>query len=54
VSPPQYILVYVREGEMDRACSTKRDERKAYRVLMGKPEGKKPLRRLRRRWVDNI
>ena len=25
-----------------------------YRVLLGKPEGKRPLGRLRRRWVDNI
>jgi hypothetical protein len=23
-------------------------------VLVGKPEGKRPLRRLRRRWEDNI
>ena len=28
--------------------------RGAYRVLVGKPEGKKPLGRPRRRWVDNI
>jgi hypothetical protein len=26
----------------------------AYRILVGKPEGKRPLRRPRRRWVDNI
>jgi len=25
-----------------------------YRVLVGKPEGKRPLARLRRRWEDNI
>ena len=25
-----------------------------YRVLVGKPEGKRPLRRPRRRWEDNI
>ena len=25
-----------------------------YRVLVGKPEGRRPLGRLRRRWVDNI
>ena len=30
------------------------EERVAYRVLMGKPEGKRPLGRPRRRWVDNI
>jgi hypothetical protein len=26
----------------------------AYRILVGKPEGKRPLGRSRRRWVDNI
>ena len=26
----------------------------AYRVLVGKPEGKRPLRRTMRRWEDNI
>ena len=25
-----------------------------YRVLVGKPEGRRPLRSLRRRWADNI
>ena len=29
-------------------------ERGAYRVLMGKPEGKRPLGIPRRRWADNI
>jgi hypothetical protein len=29
-------------------------ERNAYRILVGKPEGKRPLGRSRRRWVDNI
>ena len=28
--------------------------RKAYRVLVGKPESKRPLVRPRRRWEDNI
>jgi hypothetical protein len=30
------------------------EERKAYRGLVGKPEGKRPLGRLRRRWEDGI
>jgi hypothetical protein len=30
------------------------EKRNAYRILVGNPEGKKPLRRPRRRWVDNI
>jgi hypothetical protein len=29
-------------------------KRNAYRLLMGKPERKRPLGRPRRRWVDNI
>ena len=30
------------------------EERGAYMFLVGKPEGKRPLRRHRRRWVVNI
>jgi len=30
------------------------DKRGIYRVLVGKPEGKRPLGRLRRGWEDNI
>ena len=30
------------------------EEREVYRVLVGKPEGRRPLGRPRRRWVDNI
>jgi hypothetical protein len=30
------------------------DRRGMYRVLMGKPEGKRPLGRPRHRWDDNI
>jgi len=30
------------------------EERGVYRVLAGKPEGRRPLGRYRRRWVDNI
>jgi len=30
------------------------EKRGVYRVLVGKPEGKRPLGRSRRRWVDNI
>ena len=34
------------------ACMGK--EKGVYRVLVGKPEGRRPLGRPRRRWVDNI
>jgi hypothetical protein len=30
------------------------EKRNAYRIFVGNPEGKKPLGRPRRRWVDNI
>jgi hypothetical protein len=29
-------------------------KRNAYRILVGKPEGRRPLGRPRDRWVDNI
>jgi hypothetical protein len=30
------------------------DKRNAYRLLVGKPEGRRPLGRPRPRWLDNI
>jgi hypothetical protein len=30
------------------------EERKVYKVLVGKPEGKRPLERPRRRWEDGM
>jgi hypothetical protein len=30
------------------------EKRNAYKILVGNPEGKRPLGRPRRRWVDNI
>jgi hypothetical protein len=30
------------------------EKRNVYRILVGKPEGKRPLGRPRRRWEDNI
>jgi hypothetical protein len=30
------------------------EKRNAYRILVGKPEGKRPLGKLRRRWVGNM
>jgi hypothetical protein len=31
-----------------------REKRNAFRIIVGKPEGKRPLERQRRGWVDNI
>jgi hypothetical protein len=39
---------------MGGACSADGEEIVVYRVLVGKPEGKRPLGRSRRRWEDNI
>jgi hypothetical protein len=39
---------------MCRACSTNGEKKNAYKILVGNPEGKRPLGRPRRRWVDNI
>jgi hypothetical protein len=39
---------------MGGSCSTNGEKRNAYRLLVGKPEGKRPLGRPRRMWVDNI
>jgi len=39
---------------MGGACSTYEERRISYRVLVGKPEGTRPLGRPRHRWEDNI
>jgi hypothetical protein len=38
---------------LDRACSTNGEKRNVYRILVGKPEGKRPLGRPTSRWVGN-
>jgi hypothetical protein len=43
----------VKANEVGGACSMG-EERKVYKVLVGKPEGKRPLGRPRRRWEDGI
>jgi hypothetical protein len=39
---------------MGRECSGMEEKRNAYRILVGKPEGKRPLGRPRHRCLDNI
>jgi hypothetical protein len=39
---------------MGMEYSTNGEKKKAYRILVGKPEGKRPVGRQRRRWVDSI
>jgi hypothetical protein len=43
----------VKEKEIGRECST-HEEKHAYRIFVGKPEGKRPPGRPRRGWMDNI
>jgi hypothetical protein len=47
-------IVVVKEDEMGRACSTNGEKMNAYRILVVKPEGKRPQGRPRLRWVDSI
>jgi hypothetical protein len=44
----------VKEDEMGRECSINGEKMNAYRILVGKPEGKRRLGRLRRRRDDNV
>jgi hypothetical protein len=39
---------------MGRACNTNEKEMNAYKILTGKPEGKRPLGIPRRKSLDNI
>jgi hypothetical protein len=39
---------------MGRTCSTNGEKRNSNRILMGKPEVKRPIGRPRYKWVDNI
>ena len=44
----------IEKNEMGGACGVYGEGRDVHRVLVGKPEGKGPLGRPRRRWEDNI
>jgi hypothetical protein len=50
------IIRMITSGRMRWAghVAQRRDTMNVYRLLVGKPEGKRPLGRPRRRWVDNI
>ena len=51
----QYCLGHkIEKNEIGWACSTYGGEKRLYRVLVGKPEGKRPLGRPRYGWEDNI
>jgi hypothetical protein len=44
----------VKANEVGGACGTHGRGEKVYKVLVGKPEGKRPLGRPRRRWEDEV
>jgi hypothetical protein len=44
----------IKNNEMGGPCSTYGERKVLYRVLMGKPEGKRPFGKPRPRWEDNI
>jgi hypothetical protein len=44
----------VKEDELAGHVARMGEMKNAYRTLVGKPEGKRPLGSARRRWVDNI
>jgi hypothetical protein len=51
---PNVVNRASRRGWMGGSCSTNGEKRNAYRLLVEIPEGKRPLGRPRRRWLDNI
>jgi hypothetical protein len=44
----------VKEDKLGRACSTNGEKKIAYRILVGKPEGKRPLGILTHNLEGNI
>jgi hypothetical protein len=48
------IVRMVKSRRISGAYSTKREKTNAYRMLMGRLEGRRPVRRTRSRWVHNI
>jgi hypothetical protein len=48
------IIRQVKANEVGGTCGTHRRGEESVQVLVGKPEGKRPLRRPRRRWEDGM
>jgi hypothetical protein len=53
-SPSKVRIIKPRRMRWAGHVARMEEQRNAYRLLVGKPEGKGPLGRPRRMWVDNI
>jgi hypothetical protein len=53
IPPVNFSGDQIEKNEMGGACSMYGGEERFIRVLVGKPEGERPLGRSRRRWEDN-
>ena len=53
-SPNIVLLITSRKMSWAGHVTRMGEEKRVYRVLLGKPEGRRPLGRPRCRWVDNI
>jgi hypothetical protein len=47
-------MIKLRRKRWARHIARMEETRNAYRILVGKPQGRRPLGRPRSRWVDNI
>jgi hypothetical protein len=53
-SPSIIRIIKARRKRWAGHVARMRDRRNSYRLLVGKPEGRRPLGRPRHRWLDNI
>jgi hypothetical protein len=53
-SPNKIRIIKLRRMRWVGHLAQMGERRNAYRLLVGKPEGKRSIRRPRHRWVDNI
>ena len=53
-SPKIVRVIKIEKNDMGWDVARMGEDRGVYRVLVGEPEGKIPLGKPRRRWVDNI
>jgi hypothetical protein len=53
-SPSIFRMIKSRRMRWAGDVARMEEKRNAYRIFLGKPEGKRPLGRPTRRWVDNV